>query len=252
MTDQNPANYEYLTTRALQYTSVDNPRILDYGCGYGAVVKYALAKGMDIVGCDPYEGIYRAWYNKATDLHDHLFPMEDYAIPFAENSFDVVVSNQVFEHIADPKHAMAEILRVLKPGAPFITLFPLKDTLYEVHAQLYFVHYLQHKPAAQRGYLKRCAQLGLGCYEAAKETPDEWADRYSSVLQEHCFYHCHKDIKADLERIFAAPMQDLGADYLRFRGKRLKFDRAPRAFDPIFAEIAKRRAGMALCITKPS
>ena len=39
------------------------------------------------------------------------------ALDFADNAFDVVVCSHVYEHVPDSRRMMAEILRVLKPGA---------------------------------------------------------------------------------------------------------------------------------------
>jgi SAM-dependent methyltransferase len=43
-----------------------------------------------------------------------------YMIPFKDSSFDFVTSRYTFEHLADPKSALIEIGRVLKPGGVFI------------------------------------------------------------------------------------------------------------------------------------
>lgn len=41
------------------------------------------------------------------------------AIPFAENTFDVVIANQMLYHVPDLARAISEIRRVLKPGGRF-------------------------------------------------------------------------------------------------------------------------------------
>ncbi|MCB1532065.1 MAG: class I SAM-dependent methyltransferase [Alphaproteobacteria bacterium] len=253
MTAPNPANYEFLTRAAIERANVDAPRVLDYGCGYGAVVKHGLAKGMDIVGCDPYEGHYANWYASACELPEHLFKMEDNKIPFPDNHFDVVISNQVFEHVPDYRPCFEEILRVLKPGAPLITLFPLKDTFYEGHAYLYFPHYLQAWPAAQLRYIRACQALGFGAKPPEGEEYDaqSWAAQTRDTLQDVCFYHRYADVKRDVERIFGSAMQDIGAQYLRFRGAKLGFEKAPRWLDFAMRSVTKRRAGMAMMIYKP-
>ncbi len=46
-------------------------------------------------------------------------------MPFAADEFDVVICNHVLEHVDDDKQAMAEIFRVLKPGAYAIMLVPV-------------------------------------------------------------------------------------------------------------------------------
>ena len=40
----------------------------------------------------------------------------DGSFPFAKNSFDVIVANQIYEHAKNPKLLMKEIYRVLKPN----------------------------------------------------------------------------------------------------------------------------------------
>lgn len=46
-------------------------------------------------------------------------------IPFADNSFDAVISIQTFEHLADPFQVAREIGRVLKPGGRFYLSAPM-------------------------------------------------------------------------------------------------------------------------------
>ena len=47
-------------------------------------------------------------------------------LPFADQSFDVVVSMSVVEHLDDPDRAFAEFARVLKPGGALVVLTPNK------------------------------------------------------------------------------------------------------------------------------
>ncbi|GLU42487.1 SAM-dependent methyltransferase [Muricauda sp. NBRC 101325] len=55
-------------------------------------------------------------------------------LPFADNSFDVILCNHVLEHIPDDTKAMQELYRVLKPGGWGIFQIPQdlkRDTTYE-------------------------------------------------------------------------------------------------------------------------
>lgn len=47
------------------------------------------------------------------------------SLTFDGNTFDAVIALDVFEHIADPWKAFAEVTRVLKPGGAGIITFPL-------------------------------------------------------------------------------------------------------------------------------
>ncbi|SIT95633.1 Methyltransferase domain-containing protein [Epilithonimonas bovis DSM 19482] len=50
-------------------------------------------------------------------------------LPFADNSFDVIICNHVLEHIVDDKKAMSELYRVMKPGGWGILQVPMKNSL---------------------------------------------------------------------------------------------------------------------------
>src|SRR6266699_1871439 len=96
-------------------------RILDYGCGEGQFVRLALARGHDAYGCDSYDGTWSMWIDAASQ--NRITKITD-TIPFSEATFDVVIANQVFEHIDDFNRPLSEIHRVLKPGGLFINSFP--------------------------------------------------------------------------------------------------------------------------------
>ncbi len=54
---------------------------------------------------------------RGLEVVETRFPDEDWQnLPFADASFDVVLSDQVLEHVADPFRCAAEGRRVLRPG----------------------------------------------------------------------------------------------------------------------------------------
>src|ERR1700761_6392863 len=123
-------NYSYLLERALASTCASAPTILDFGSGQGQFIALALENGVDVYGVD-VAGI---------ETSDRVRLIVEDRIPFADCSFDVVISNQVFEHIRHPRGFISEIHRVLKPGGTFIALFPDNTVWFEGHVGLYFVH----------------------------------------------------------------------------------------------------------------
>ena len=58
------------------------------------------------------------------------------AIPWPEETFDVVVADNVLEHLSDPEAVFMEVLRVLKPGGSFLAKTPNRFHYVTLIAQL--------------------------------------------------------------------------------------------------------------------
>jgi len=77
---------------------------------------------------------------------DDLLIQDLQSLSFADDCFDLVVSQDVFEHIADPRKAFAEVSRVLKPGGSHVFTIPwYPDQKTEPRAEMKDdkVHHLQ-------------------------------------------------------------------------------------------------------------
>ncbi len=88
-------------------------RVLDIGCGTGLASGPLIDNHFDVTGIDPSESMLehaRRHFPSATWRTGRAE-----AVPFAEDTFDVAISAQVF-HKVDRTAAMEEIVRVLKPG----------------------------------------------------------------------------------------------------------------------------------------
>ena len=85
--------------------------LLDLGAGSGRLAAMdfrGFAKS--ITGIDPDERVLDNPYL------DEAFIGIGEALPFPDKTFDVVVSDNVFEHLSQPRDVLAEIRRVLRPG----------------------------------------------------------------------------------------------------------------------------------------
>jgi SAM-dependent methyltransferase len=88
--------------------------VLDVCCGTGLVTAAAAGRGARAVGLD----FSSAMLNEARRAYPQLqFDAGDAeALPYADQSFDAVVSNFGVHHVPDPGKAIAEAFRVLCPG----------------------------------------------------------------------------------------------------------------------------------------
>jgi SAM-dependent methyltransferase len=83
--------------------------------------------------------------------------------PFPDTDMDVVVSNQVLEHVRDTAAFFAENARVLRPGGFAVHLFPLRHYVIEGHTRMPFVHKLRSWDQ-RRAALLWLARRGRGDY----------------------------------------------------------------------------------------
>lgn len=91
---------------------------LDVGCGTGALTKSILdhANPTSVKGVDPSAGFLA--YAKAHVNHEHAsFKVGDaQSLPMTTSSFDAVVSGLVLNFVPQPSLAVAEMVRVVRPG----------------------------------------------------------------------------------------------------------------------------------------
>jgi len=117
-----------------------NVSILDYGCGPGDTVLAIVNGGYDhAVGYD-----IRNYLGKYVDRNRYFFDASGH-LPFPDNQFDFVISDQVFEHVLDQDLAFKEIFRVLKPGGVSLHSIPAKYCLLEPHLRVPVGYLLQRR-----------------------------------------------------------------------------------------------------------
>jgi 2-polyprenyl-3-methyl-5-hydroxy-6-metoxy-1,4-benzoquinol methylase len=100
------------------------PRILDLGCGEGHITE-AIRKALDGVEIAGLDYSLSAIEYAHTHFPGIAFAVADaYESPYANECFDVVVCNNLWEHVPDPLVLLREIHRLVKPGGHLIISTP--------------------------------------------------------------------------------------------------------------------------------
>ena len=109
---------ELLRRRILERLRPDM-HVLDLGAGSGRVRQMNL-RGLaaKVTGVDPDSRVM------SNPFLDAAVVASGSEIPFPDSSFDMVVSDNVLEHLDEPEKAFKEVRRVLKPGGWFMAKTP--------------------------------------------------------------------------------------------------------------------------------
>lgn len=127
----------------LDPSQTSSKKVLDFGCGAGATVYGWRDEGYNCHGFDIKD--YLSLRETGDRQFFHIgFPSHN-RLPFDDNSFDLVVSNQVFEHVKDQAAMLKELHRIMKPGAVSLHVFPARYAIIEPHIYVPLGGVLAHR-----------------------------------------------------------------------------------------------------------
>ncbi|MFC3650340.1 class I SAM-dependent methyltransferase [Dyella humi] len=121
---------------------------LDLGCGNGVIAKNMATRAKRIVGIDPDP--WKEWsavHEESPNIAFHKGTYADLERLLGRDSADVVICNQVYEHVDDPEALLHSIYQVLKPHG--VCYFAGPNLLWpiEPHISWPFVHWIPRKRA---------------------------------------------------------------------------------------------------------
>jgi SAM-dependent methyltransferase len=130
--------------------------VIDVGCASGYLLQ-DLRRGaphLTLIGLDLLDSGLRKAH--AADPQALLLQADACALPLTDASVDAAMSANMLEHVPDDRRALAEILRVLRPGARAVVVVPLGPGNYD-----YYDRFVGHERRYARGELARKAR-GVG------------------------------------------------------------------------------------------
>jgi len=110
-------------------------RVLDVGCGAGAIARAVAAArpDLEVHACDPSRAALASAAADPGGVRLRRGAAE--ALPYGGATFDAALLVDVLEHLEDPSAALAEVARVLRPGGLLHVVLPLEGqpgTLYRL------------------------------------------------------------------------------------------------------------------------
>jgi len=128
-------------------------RIIDIGCGNGAVTNLIRAHGFDVIGVEPSEdGIA-----EARRAFPHLRIEQGSAYDDLQRrfgAFDVAVCLEVVEHLYSPEVMMTNIARLLNPGGFVVVSTPYHGYVKNVALSTAGRWDFHHHPLVEHGHIK--------------------------------------------------------------------------------------------------
>ncbi len=190
-----------INTESHRYRPDQIVRILDAGCGDCRLIAYLAAMlprlqpsitfefyGFDVSDFWPIENFGRAIDDLARQFPS--FPWSERIVgipvnaswPFDDEFFDIIISNQVGEHLGNHDHFFSEIARCLGPRGYSANLFPLKHVVMEWHVLVPFAHRIKNYDLL-KAVIAAFSRLGLGAVR--RKAPSVTLEEFSASQAEY-------------------------------------------------------------------
>ena len=114
------AEYERPAMMARLPEDLTGRKVLDAGCAAGWYTQQLLNRGAEVVAVDMSPEMVNSTIRRVGKKAQALCLDLEEALPFEDESFDVVVSSLTLHYLKDWKGAFKEFHRVLKPGGTFL------------------------------------------------------------------------------------------------------------------------------------
>jgi SAM-dependent methyltransferase len=169
-------------------------RILDFGCGAGRTIQ-ALRR-LGYVNTEGYDVTDGRTLLRTDPEHIKTGTLLNLTLPYEDASFDLIISDQVFEHVQDQVRTFAELYRITKAGGHGLHIFPARYAPLEGHIFVPFGGVFQH-----RWYYKFWAAMGIRNEYQKGMTADQTADHNAQFAVDATRYipaSCYRAVWKDI------------------------------------------------------
>ncbi len=146
-------------------------RVLDLGCGVGRLSSWLARDERQVVGVDISPAMLSAARHATASPNPSFVRYGDEALPFANDSFDRVVSVFVLQHVSDDRQLgalLADLHRITRDGGRVAIIEQVRRRSGEVAG------YIKHR--TRQTYLRNFAEHGFGpLSERAIRAPVGWS-----------------------------------------------------------------------------
>ena len=179
-----------------------HPTVIDVGCSTGYLLEdlQQALPDASLIGVDLVASGLRAAHENVPAAK--LLLADVCALPLEDQAVDVALSANLLEHVPDDERALAEMLRILRPGARAVIVVPAGPHNYD-----YYDRFLGHERRYARGELASKARaagfqvledvhLGAPVYPAFWAVKQRNRRRFAHLQGEHL----EAKVRADIER----------------------------------------------------
>jgi SAM-dependent methyltransferase len=185
------------------WNSLAGKRILECGCGAGRFTEILLGEGALVTSIDLSSAV-EANADQFPPGSQHAIAQADIRhLPFASQSFDVVMCLGVVQHTPNPEETIACLYDQVKPGGTLILdHYFLTLSWYLKTAPLFRLAMKRMSPGTAMGFTKGLVNIFLPLHRATKKIPvvRSIVHRISPVM---CYYSAYPELPETLQREWA-------------------------------------------------
>jgi len=124
--------------------SMKGIKVLDIGCGTGGATVAWTLKGAECTGIDTSEDDLRiaAVRARCEGVNAGFRKVKGTKLPFRNGTFDIIICDQVLEHIPDFERTISEMRRIIKKEGIVYVDLPNRFFPHDPHFNLFFMHWL--------------------------------------------------------------------------------------------------------------